>query len=200
MDAKSGATTTVASLHPPLKPDVQGRVNRNAQNEPSELCKTRVGMPIIMGAPLPFEILLTPGRVTLIFESDGKVRRIYTDGRKRSDQYYPQAMGYSEGRWEGQSLLVTTTDVENSIPITPMGGVSHGPSMKIEEKFTLVAKGVMHVTTTTTDPATLTEPWTVERTYRRDPNGMIFEYSCEQNNRESVDEHGVQHVDLTPPP
>lgn len=200
MDRKSMGTTTVAALKPPLKPELQNKVFKNAQNEPSLLCKTRTGMPVVMGSPLPLEILINPGQITLIFESDGKARRIFTDGRKRSDIYYPQSMGYSEGRWEGNTLVVTTTDVDETIPITPMGGVNHGPHMRIDERFTWIAPGVMHVKTVTTDPDTLTEPWVVERTYRRDPAGFIFEYSCEQNNRESVDENGVQHVDLTPPP
>ena len=67
-----------------------------------------------------FEILLTPGRVTLLGEGDGnRLRRIYTDGRPHPQDPDPSFHGHSIGHWEGQTLVVTYKDGEKKLLVTP---------------------------------------------------------------------------------
>jgi hypothetical protein len=64
------------------------------------------------------EILFTPGRVTMLGESDGnRLRRIYTDGRPHPDTPDPTFHGHSIGHWEGDTLVVDTVDILPQAPL-----------------------------------------------------------------------------------
>src|SRR5215510_15461358 len=64
------------------------------------------------------EILFTPGRVTMLGESDGnRLRRIYTDGRLHPETPDPSFHGHSIGRWEGDTLVVDTVDILPQAPL-----------------------------------------------------------------------------------
>src|ERR1700733_9074207 len=72
------------------------------------------------------EFLFTPGRVTILGESDGnRLRRIYTDGRRHPDDPDPTFHGHSVGRWEGETLVVDTVGVvpQSYLAITEAAGV-----------------------------------------------------------------------------
>src|SRR6201986_1475465 len=64
------------------------------------------------------EILFTPGRVTMLGESDGnRLGRIYTDGRGHTEHSDPTFHGHSIGHWEGDTLVVDTTDIVPPAPL-----------------------------------------------------------------------------------
>src|SRR5215471_9199938 len=64
------------------------------------------------------EFLFTPGRVTMLGESDGnRLRRIYTDGRPHPDDPDPSFHGHSIGHWEGDALVVDTVDILPQAPL-----------------------------------------------------------------------------------
>ena len=198
MDGPSMRSASAGMLKPPLTPEARARARRNPQNEPlpKVLC-AQGGMPNIMGDPELLEITFTKGLVLMVTESGARVmRRIAVDGRPKPDTYFPQLAGYSTGRWEGDTLVVETGDVDASVEL---GGVRHGPDMHIVERFRLLSPTRLHTETITTDPAILVGPWKVERNYDLHPNDRLYEYICEQNNREALDDTGLQHVDLTPP-
>jgi len=198
MDDKSMTTASGAFLKPPLKPKYVALARKQPQGEPlpAQLCE-QDGMPNMMGDPELMEILYTPGRVMIMTEGNGRVlRRITMDGSPKPDDYYPQLAGYSVGHWAGDTLVIETTDLDPNIEL---GGVKHGPNLHIEERWRLLSPTTLHSITTTYDPEILSRPWVVERTYIAQPGARLYEYVCEQNNRETLDQAGVQHVNLTPP-
>ena len=116
------------------------------------------------------EILFTPGRVTMLGESDGnRLRRIYTDGRPHPDDPDPTFHGHSIGHWEGDALVVDTVGVvpQTYIAISEAAGVPNNGDMHIKERIHLAGKDILHVDLEITAPKVLTQPWKTTRIYFR---------------------------------
>ena len=147
------------------------------------------GMPRMMTvASYPIEILQTPGRVTIVTEAFSEVRRVYLDQPQLpADEVPPGYYGHSVGRWEGDTLIVDTVGIKESVP--GYNGLPHSSQMRIVERFRLVAPDVLHDQITIHDPIVLEQPLTYTLGYRRLPGYKMVEFVCE-NNREYVDEQG----------
>src|SRR5579871_2195553 len=110
------------------------------------------------------EILFTPGRVTMLGESDGnRLRRIYTDGRGHPDVSDPSFHGHSIGRWDGDTLVIDTTDILPQAPlaITEAVGVPNDGEMHVVERIHLDPgnKDVLVDELEITAPKILTGAW-----------------------------------------
>src|SRR3981189_3171533 len=142
------------------------------------------------------EILFTPGRVTLLGESDGnRLRRIYTDGRPHPDDPDPTFHGHSIGRWEGDALGGHTVGVvpQAYIAISEAAGVPNNGDMHITERIYLASKDILHVELEITAPKVLTKPWKTTRIYfrQRARKFDIVEGVCIQGNyAERTDKDG----------
>ena len=115
------------------------------------------------------EILFTPGRVTMLGESDGgRLRRIYTDGRAHPADPDPTFHGHSIGKWEGNVLLIDTIGVLPQSYIAPSEahGIPNNGDMHTLERI-WVEKDVMHVYMKITAPNVLTKPYETTRYYFR---------------------------------
>ena len=131
------------------------------------------------------EILFTPGRVTLLGESDGnRLRRIYTDGRSHPEVSDPTFHGHSIGHWEGDVLVIDTTAIapQAFIAISEAVGIPNNGDMHIVERLHLVKPDVLHDDLEITAPKVLTAPWKTTRIFRRYPDRHyeIIEGECEQ--------------------
>lgn len=116
------------------------------------------------------EFAFTPGRVTILGESDGnRLRRIYTDGRPHPDEPDPTFHGHSIGHWEGDTLVVDTVGVlpEVYLAISEAVGVPNNGDMHIVERIHLAASDVLHDDLEITAPKILTAPWKTIRIYFR---------------------------------
>jgi hypothetical protein len=151
------------------------------------------GMPNMMRYAFAFEFLFTPGRVTIILEHDDtSVRRIYTDGRRHSDDPDPSYNGESIGYWEGQTLVVHTNAISNKAEL--IAGVPMSGQAAVTERIHLVDSDHLQIDTTVEDPVALLAPWRSTRVYDRTAP-TFFERICQENNRESASDR----PDLTPP-
>lgn len=115
------------------------------------------------------EILLTPGRVTMLGESDGaRLRRIYTDGRGHPPDPDPTFHGHSIGKWEGNVLVIDTIGILPQVLIasSEAHGVPNNGDMHVLERI-WVEKDVMHVYMKVTAPHVLTKPYETTRYYFR---------------------------------
>jgi hypothetical protein len=154
------------------------------------------GMPGMMQGPFPLEILQTKGQITIIQESFTQVRRILLDRpQKAIDEVDPTFYGHSVGRWEGDTLVVDTVGIKEAVQYQ---NAPHSMQMRIRERFRLVAPDTLWDEITIEDPETLEKPWTFTFAYRRMPNYTLLEYICEDN-REYIDEQGLQKMRLTTP-
>lgn len=147
------------------------------------------GLPGSMQQPYPIEFLFTPGRVTILIETDSMVRRVYTDGSALPADPEPSYQGTSVGHWEGDTLIIETTGI---LPETsPLSGIrGHSDKLHVTERLHLTEPDVLEITTTVDDPAVFLEPYTTTAQYLRHRDWKIMEYVCAQNNHDSVDEHG----------
>lgn len=180
---------------PPLKEEYlkpwreeQEKISRaNAEGRPIATHYTRCipdGMPAMMMAMFPMEVLESPGQITIIQEAYNQVRRIYLD----KDQVHyadaePRFWGHSVGRWEGDTLVVDTVGIKESVQFR---NVPHSSQMRITERIKLVSDKLMEDEVTVVDPVYLTGAWTWKWMYERHPEYTLYEYVCEDN-REYAD-------------
>jgi hypothetical protein len=152
------------------------------------------GMPSMMSvAVYPVEFIQTPKQITVIAEAFSEVRRIYMDKPQlKTDEVPPGYYGRSVGRWEGDTLVVDTVGVKESVQYQRM---PHSDQMRIVERIRLVAPDVLHDQITIEDPVTLEKPYTYTLAYRRMPDYEMVEFVCD-NNREYVDEQGIVRMRL----
>jgi len=133
------------------------------------------------------EFLFTPGRVTMLGESDGnRLRRIYTDGRAHPDEPDPTFHGHSIGHWEGDTLVVDTVGVlpQAFVAISEAVGVPNNGDMHIVERIHLAAPDILHDDLEIIAPNVLTKPWKTTRIYfrQRARKFDIVEGVCLQGN------------------
>ncbi len=153
------------------------------------------GMPQIMDQPYPIEVLLTPGKVTLIQEAYMQVRHIYTDGRPHPEDPDLTFNGDSIGHWEGDTLVIDTVGLAPESILED--GVQHSEKMRIVERWRLSDPNVLEIRTRIEDPGVLAQPWEYVGRYARHADWHIAEYICEQNNRNSVNEKGEAGIRIT---
>ena len=160
--------------------------------ETSDNCEPD-GMPSLMTFPYNLEFLITPGKVTVIQEALMQVRRIFTDGRPlpRRDQLDPNYFGYSVGRWEGETLVVTTIGTRPGQRLG-IAGITNSDQLTITERIYLDPKDrdLLHLEFTFEDPKVLRQPWRRTHMFRRDRTWEQIEYICVQNNRHLIDDKG----------
>jgi len=142
------------------------------------------GMPAMMeqgGYPdYPLEFIQRPDQLTIIFEILGETRRIYFGDRNLPpEKRLPSSQGYSSGHWEGDTLVVETTDLTDG---QDQFSRPHSDQAKMLERFTLGrdAQGelVLSDSLTITDPVYYTEPVRVERKWTPIPDGHIMPFPC----------------------
>jgi hypothetical protein len=147
------------------------------------------GMPGMMAAVFPMEILQSRGQITIIEEAYTQVRRILMDRpQKALDDIEPGFYGHSVGRWEGDTLVVDTIGIKESVRYQ---NVPHSKDIRIRERMRLVAPDTLWNEITIEDPAVLEKPWTFTFSYQRMKDYMLLEYICEDN-REFSDDQGFQ--------
>lgn len=145
--------------------------------DPSTLCLPE-GMPAIMGAIFPLEILQTPGRVTVLAEFLTQTRRIHLDRPMPPvDELNPNYYGFSAAKWEGDTLVVTTKGVKEG---SHFFEIPFSSEMTITERIRLTGPDLMENTITITDPQRLLEPYTFTYGYKRNPEYQMEEYFCDR--------------------
>lgn len=142
------------------------------------------GMPAMMQAMFPMEILESRGQVTIIQEAYNQVRRVYLDDEQIPvEEAEPLFWGHSVGRWEGDTLVVDTVGIKDYVRFMQ---VPHSHEMRIEERIRLISDDMLENKVKVTDPEYLEEPWEWTWMYARQPDYKLYEYVCE-NNREYRD-------------
>jgi hypothetical protein len=153
------------------------------------------GMPGMMTAVFPMEILQSRGQITIIEEAYTQVRRILMDRpQKALDDIEPGFYGHSVGRWEGDTLIVDTIGVKESVRYQ---NVPHSKEMRIRERMRLMAPDTLWNEITIEDPTVLEKPWTFTFAYQRMKDYTLLEYICEDN-REYADDQGFQKIRVDP--
>ena len=144
------------------KGDLIGR--KVADRDPSSLRDIRPQTLCLPAAPRivfdrDFRIIQTPGYVILQWDWSHAYRVIPLDGRPRIHSNVKMAMGDARGRWEGDTLIVETTNM-NDWDWLDAAGTFHSEAMTSVERFTIVDADTIGYEVTITDPNVFTRPWT----------------------------------------
>ena len=126
------------------------------------------------------QIVQAPGYVVIRSEMIHESRIIPLDGRPHVGPAVRTYMGDSRGHWEGNTLVVETTNFNGKIFIGGSGPTTD--QLKIIERFTRTAPGELIYEATVSDPGTWTRPWTIHMPYKLDPSYTIYEYACHEGN------------------
>jgi hypothetical protein len=195
----AGAAPAIAAAAaipaPPLKPQFKAayeaeqkkRADADAAGEPIATNYTHCipdGMPTMMQAMFPMEVLQTKGQTTIIQEAYNQVRRIYHGYTLPAiDDAEPGFWGHSTGKWEGNDFVVETIGIKEHVRFR---NAPHSANMRIRERMRMIDADHFENDVTIEDPEFLTGPWKWKWIYQRRPGYKMYEYVCEDN-REYAD-------------
>jgi hypothetical protein len=131
------------------------------------------------------QIVQAPGVVAIRYEMIHETRIIPLDGRPHSGATLRTNMGDPRGHWEGNTLVVETTNFiggRNGVGVNGNGAAPYSDDLKLVERFTRVDDRNIQYEMTVTDPKTYTAPWTVAFPITHEDGYQIFEYACHEGN------------------
>ena len=185
--ARQRIPQTIEGTTPPLQPWAEKlyeqRLAASDRGQPffpaSASCLPN-GIPLTMmaDAAYPFQILQTPGQVTMLFTVWNIYRIIYLNQNhhKDVDDGY---MGDSVGHWEGDTLVVDTIGLNDKTTLD-MSGMPHSDSLHVIERIRRVDDKTLENLITVDDAKTFTRPWTTRMRYQSSKE-LMREYFCENN-------------------
>jgi hypothetical protein len=184
-----GKPVDQANRQIPYTPEYAAKAKANLVNlfEEPELHCFLSGVPLQTSRQFGFQIISTPGYWLTINEFMGAVRHIPTDGRPHIPAAIKLFNGDSVGRWEGDTLVIETTNSNDRTWLDNIGNV-HSDELKVVERWTPVDANTIQVETTMTDPKAYTQPYKIAGTMRRsqlnDPNYEQMEFACIEGNQD----------------
>jgi hypothetical protein len=160
------------------------RINRElperGYDDPTAHCFV-AGIPRSMYTPSPYQILQPPGYVVMLFERMSW-RIIPLDGRSHIPDRIRLWQGDSVGRWEGDTLVIDTTNLNGKAWLNEVGEiVSHAEH--VVERLTPIDADTLNYRATVTDPVVYERPWTIEMRLRRQQD-EILEVACHEDNQD----------------
>jgi hypothetical protein len=141
-----------------------------------------------------YQIVQIPGYVVIASEMIHETRIIPLDSRPRLGANIKLWNGDSRGRWEGDTLVVETTNfndkgsIATSAATGRMRGIPQSETMRVTERFTPNGRNTIDYQVTIDDPKVYAKPWTVAMPLNRDDSYQFFEYSCHEGNNSMVNE------------
>ena len=134
-----------------------------------------------------YQIIQVPGYVVFVFEID-ETRIVPIDGRPALGAGIQQWNGEPRGRWEGNTLVVESTNYNSKGSIASSGatgrmrGIPQSASMKVTERFTRLDEKTIDYRVTIDDPKVYSKPWTVVLPLNLDNTYQMFEDPCQEGN------------------
>jgi hypothetical protein len=135
------------------------------------------GIPRATYMPYPFQIVQSADNILFTYEFASASRVVRFNKELKSPA--PAWMGWSMGRWEGETLVIEVTD---HMPDTwfDRAGNHHGENLKVTERYTAIDANTLQYEATMEDPDTFSRPWKISMPLyrRREPNMQLMEYKC----------------------
>jgi hypothetical protein len=182
-----GQPVDPANKKTPLTPEGKAKAEYNAKHlfEEPELHCFLSGVPSQTYRQFGFQIVQTPGYILTLNEFMGAVRHIPTDGRPHIPANIKLFNGDSVGHWEGDTLVVETTN-SNDRTWLDNDGTPHSDALTVVERWTPMDANNIQYEATLTDPKMFAAPFKIAGTYRRaqinDPNYEQLEFACIEGN------------------
>jgi hypothetical protein len=156
------------------------RKANNSKDNPDANCRP-LGLMQLHTHPFEKKIVQGSGTIVIMYNANNDVRQILTDGQPLPEvgpQLAPWWYGYSAGKWEGETLVVTTVGFRDDVWLDVNGGPLTGTG-KMVERFTRLNFGTLRIDVTIEDPKAYTEPFTVRVMQQFMPDTQLFESVCE---------------------
>jgi hypothetical protein len=159
------------------------RIDWNGKDHPGARCLPS-GIPEKLSIPDGLKLVQTPQAMLFLFESRTIYRQVFTDGRPMPpEDVQPTWMGYSVGRWEGDTF-VAETRYQNGLTWLDMRGLPAGEKLRVVERYTRPSVGRMQIEVTIDDPEYYTRPWKANLNWTLQPGWELIESICEENNKD----------------
>ena len=164
----------------PYRPEALAKKKQNQANrlklDPEIKCYLP-GVPRAMYMPFAFQIIQSPKYVMMVFEYAGAVRTIYMDNH--TDAPADSWMGWSNGHWEGETLVIDTKDF-NDMSWFDRAGNFHSESLHVVERITARSPETLTYEATIEDPKVFTRPWKISMPLYRhvEANAQLMEFRC----------------------
>ncbi len=171
------------------------RESRDHVDDPYGYCLPP-GVPRIDYGGGAFKVLRTPGVTAFLYESlVGMIfRQVFTDGRPLPASPEPSWLGYSIGRWDGDTFVVETNGLKDGGWIDTKKGRPHSDALHVTERFRRIDFGHMDLAITIDDPKAYRKPWTFLAKLNLLPDTELLEAFCDTH------EKTMEHRHVTPPP
>jgi hypothetical protein len=172
----------------PYKPEALAKKKENFANrmklDPEVKCYLP-GVPRAMYMPYPFQIIQNPKWIMIIHEYAGAVRTIYMDNHTEAPA--DSWMGWSNGKWEGETLVVDTTGYLDTSWFDRAGN-HHSDALHTIERITARSAETLNYEITIEDPNTFTRTWKMSfPVYKHvEPNAQLTEYRCVEFSEEVI--------------
>ena len=160
--------------------DSEGKDNPIARCMPA-------GVPTIDTIPLPRKMIQTPEFVAILYEYNMEYRQIFTDGRGLPDDPNPNWLGYSVGRWDGDTLVVETAGLKDNTWLDLFGHPATD-ALRVTERLHRLDFGNLEIEITMTDAKAYTKPWRIALQLHLMPDNEVLEWICLEGNK------GMEHM------
>jgi len=158
------------------------RVASNSKDNPDAHCLP-LGLMQLHTHGQPRKMIQTPGVIVILYEANAGIRQIFTDGRPQPKDVEPWWFGYSTGKWDGDTLVVETTNLRD-LGWLDVEGSTITEAGRILERFRRVDYGHLEIEVTIDDPKAYTKPWTVTVHQRIMLDTDLIEFICQENNKD----------------
>jgi hypothetical protein len=162
-----------------VTPDGEGLQKRHRGDRPGARCLPP-SLPILPDAP--FKIIHATGMVVILYEAQTIFRQIFMDGRPLPKDPDPNWLGYSVGKWDGDTLVVDTVGFNegNALP----DGRFRSEALHTTERFRRRDFGHMEIQFKIDDPKVYTKPWSFKEDQHLLPDTELLEYICNENEKD----------------
>ena len=145
-----------------------------------------------------FEIIQSPGQVTILYTWNHAYRIIPIDGRQHAGAAIKLFNGHSVGRWEGNTLVVDVTNL-NDLTWFDSHGTHHSDALHVVERWTIVDAKTINYEATMDDPKVFTRPWKIAFPMRRARGEEMYEEACLEGNDPTVEGTSSKRAALSRP-
>jgi hypothetical protein len=171
------------------------RINKNTlDQDPNTRCLPWGPTRMMCCTAMPIGFVNHKDVIVILTESQQTFRLVYMDGRPVPEDLYDSEgnvdplvggwMGFSTGKWDGDTLVVETVGPDDRTWIDGHGGHQHSSKMKLTERFQPVDALTISYTATIDDPVTYAKPWSFVKTFTKQPKDRILSHACAENERD----------------
>jgi hypothetical protein len=182
----AGLEPQAVAMQPWAAAFLKEQASQLGKNHPMARCLPP-GVPLSYTVPAPFRIVQTPEIVVMLYEVANSFRQVFTDGRALPTDPNPTWVGYSVGRWEGDTFVVDTTGFNDKTWLDAIGH-PHSDALRMTERYRRRDVGHMDIQITIDDPKAYAKPWTNTVGAELLPSTEVMEYVCNEN------EKSLQHM------